>query len=200
MSSLVPIVEKTKFEIHNKKYVSVGYLVNKEISTVVLIESSKNVFILNLANWNDLMLDSNFNLIFKNVQTHSKSPVQINDNLCYTINAKYSSITLKLDNHQVTLSVIDLCRLKQIQICVESYILEKQKKISDYQNYFNLFYSALKESISNLPASCQSSAFTYQFIQNYDYNSNLKGMSLISEIQQYQYAALSNLILKDLYE
>ena len=63
MSSPVPIVSKSKFEIHNKKYISVGYLVNKEISIVVLIESGKNVLTLDLTNWNDLMCETNFNLI-----------------------------------------------------------------------------------------------------------------------------------------
>jgi len=200
MSSPVPIVSKSKFEIHNKKYISVGYLVNKEISIVVLIESGKNVLTLDLTNWNDLMCETNFNLILNNLQTRSKCTVQLNDNLCYSINSKYSSITLRMDNNSITLSIIDLCRLKQIQICIESNILEKQKKINHYQTCYNLFYSTLKESISNLPASCQSNAFTYQFIQNYGYDSDLSGMSLISEIQQFQYATLSNLILQDLYQ
>ena len=128
MSSLVPVVSKSKFEIHNKKYVSVGYLVDKEISIVVLLESGKNVFILDLKNWNDLIRDSNFNIIIKNLQARCKSPVQLNEHLCYSINAKYSSITLRLNNNSITLSIIDLCRLKQIQICIESNIIEKQKK------------------------------------------------------------------------
>lgn len=200
MSSSVSIVGKSKFEIHNKKYVSVGYLLEKEISIVVLIESGRNVFTLNLTNWNDLMRESNFNMILKNLQTRCKSPVQLNENLNYSINAKYSSITLRLNNNSISLSIIDLCRLKQIQICIESNIIEKQKKINYFQNCYNLFYSTLKESISNLPASCQSNAFTYQFIQNYGYDSDLEGMSLISEIQQFQYVKLSDLILQDLYQ
>jgi len=200
MSSPVPIVGKSKFEIHNKKYVSVGYLVNKEISVVVLFESGRNVFTLDLTNWNDLMRESNFNLILKNLQARYKSPVQLNENLCYSINPKYSSITLRLNNNSISLSIIDLCRLKQIQVCIESNIVEKQKKINFYQNCYNLFYSTLKESISNLPASCQSNAFTYQFIQNYGYDSDLDGISFISEIQQFQYATLSSLILQDLYQ
>jgi hypothetical protein len=146
------------------------------------------------------MHESNFNLILKNVQARHKSLVQLNDNLCYSINAKYSSITLKLNNNILALNIIDLCCLKQIQICIESNIIEKQKKINYYQNCYNLFYSTLKESISNLPASCQSNAFTYQFIQNYGYDSDLECMSLISEIQQFQYVPLSNLILQDLYQ
>jgi len=200
MSSLVPLVSKSKFEIHNKKYISVGYLVDKEISIAVLIESGKNFFTLDLTNWNDLMLESNFNLILNNLQSRSKSTVQLNENLYYSINSKYSSITLRLNNSFITLSIIDLCRLKQIQICIESNIIEKQNKINHYQNCYNLFYSTLKESISNLPANCQSNAFTYQFIQNYDYDSDLSGISLISEIQQFQYVTLSNLILQDLYQ
>ena len=200
MSSPVPIVGKSKFEIHNKKYVSVGYLLEKEISIVVLIESGRNVFTLNLTNWNDLMRESNFNMILKNLQTRCKSPVQLNENLNYNVNLKYSSITLRLNNNSIALSIIDLCRLKQIQICIESNIIEKQKKLNYYQNCYNLFYSTLKESISNLPASCQSNAFTHQFIQNYGYDSDLEGMSLISEIQQFQYVTLSNLILQDLYQ
>lgn len=69
-----------------------------------------------------------------------------------------------------------------------------------YQNCYNLFYSTLKTSISNLPASCQSNAFTHQFIQNYSYDSDFEDMSLISEIQQFQYSTLSDLILQDLYQ
>lgn len=38
-----PVVGKSTFEIHNKKYISVGYLVDKKISIVILFESSKNV-------------------------------------------------------------------------------------------------------------------------------------------------------------
>jgi hypothetical protein len=118
MSSLVPvpIVAKSKFEIYNKKYVSVGYLIGKEISISVLLESNRNFLTLDLTNWNDLMRESNFNLILKNVQARHKSLVKLNDNLCYSINAKYSSITLKLNNNTLALSIIDLCSLKQIQI------------------------------------------------------------------------------------
>jgi hypothetical protein len=80
MSSLVPvpIVAKSKFEIYNKKYVSV----------VVLLESNRNFSTLDLTNWNDLMRESNFNLILKNVQARHKSSVQLNDDLCYSINVK----------------------------------------------------------------------------------------------------------------
>ena len=194
------VVDKSTFEIHNKKYVTVGYLVGKEISVVILIGTSKNVFTLDLLNWNDLMNETNFNLILNNLQNRTKSSVSLNENLCYSINAKYSSITLRLDNNSITLSIIDLCRLKQIQICIDSHIIEKQKKISFYQNCFNLFYNSLKQSVSSLPISCQSNAFIYQYIQNYVYDTNLEGMSLICEIQQYQFATLSNLILKDLYQ
>ena len=200
MCSSVPIVDKSKFEIHNKKYISVGYLVNKEISIVVLIESGRNIFTLDLTNWNDLIRDSNFNLIIKNIQARCKSSVQLNEHLSYSINAKYSSITLRMNNNSISLSVIDLCRLKQIQICIDSNIIKKQKKINYYQNCYDLFYSTLKESISNLPASCQSNAFMYQFIQNYGYDCDLDDMSLISEIQQFQYVTLSDLILQDLYQ
>ena len=184
----------------NKKYISVGYLVNKEISIVVLIESGRNIFTLDLTNWNDLIRDSNFNLIIKNIQARCKSSVQLNEHLSYSINAKYSSITLRMNNTTISLSVIDLCRLKQIQICIDSIIIKKQKKINYYQNCYDLFYSTLKESISNLPASCQSNAFMYQFIQNYGYDCDLDDMSLISEIQQFQYVTLSDLILQDLYQ
>jgi hypothetical protein len=194
------VVDKSTFEIHNKKYITVGYLVGKEISVVILIGTSKNVFTLDLLNWNDLMNETNFNLILNNLQNRTKSSVSLNENLCYSINAKYFSITLRLDNNSITLNIIDLCRLKQIQICIDSYIIEKQKKISFYQNCFNLFYNSLKQSVSSLPISCQSNAFIYQYIQNYIYDTNLEGMSLICEIQQYQFATLSNLLLKDLYQ
>lgn len=129
MSSSIPIVCKSKFEIHNRKYVSVGYLVNKDISIVVLIKSGKNVFTLDLKNWSDLMCETNFNLILKNLQSRSKCPpVELNENLFYSINAKFSSISLKLNNNSITLSIIDLCRLKQIQVCIESNIIKNRKK------------------------------------------------------------------------
>jgi hypothetical protein len=52
---------------------------------------------------------------------------------------KNSSITLRLNNNTLALSIIDLCRLKQIQICIESNIIEKQKKINYYSTQLILF-------------------------------------------------------------
>lgn len=91
-----------------------GYLVGKEISIVILTESSKNDFTLDLINWNDLMSEYYFNLIISNLQNRTKTPVSINENLCYSINLKYPSSTLKLDNISITINIIDLCRLKHI--------------------------------------------------------------------------------------
>lgn len=44
------------------------------------------------------MGEYNFNLILSNLQNRMKSSVTLNENLGYSINVKYSSITLKLDN------------------------------------------------------------------------------------------------------
>lgn len=59
MSLLVPIVRKSKFEIYYKEYVSVGYLVDKEILIIVLIKLDRNIFTLGLTIWNDLIRDYN---------------------------------------------------------------------------------------------------------------------------------------------
>ncbi|KAF0716003.1 Uncharacterized protein FWK35_00024576, partial [Aphis craccivora] len=63
--------------------------------------------------------------------------VKIADNFFYSVNVNQSTIVLYSNDNYITLSHIDLHRLKQLQHCIDLYIVEKQKKLESYQKTFD---------------------------------------------------------------
>ncbi|KAE9523353.1 hypothetical protein AGLY_016301 [Aphis glycines] len=197
-------VEYSVFEIrpYGKKSVTVGLLVNKKISIVILLECkiTKKILNLDVEQWLTLMCKNNYNAIINNLQTRCKR-VRITDNLSYSVNVKQSSIILHSNENYITLSHIDLHRLKQLQHCIDLYIIEKQKQFSSHQKTFDTAYSLIMADVNGLPSSCRRNEFTNQYIQNYDLSySNMESndISIMYELLQYHYNSLSDMILQDL--
>jgi len=199
------IVSKSTFDIrpYSRKCITVGLLISKQISIIVLLECklTKKIITLNLEQWCTLMSESNFISITNNLHTRCRR-VKITDNLTYSINVKQSSITLHINDDYITLSHIDFCRLKQLQHCVDLYIAEKQKRLQSFQATFNTAYELIKNDVRGLPISCQRNEFTNQYIQNYDFNyhSQLQNddTSFLHEILQFHFNTMSDMILQDL--
>jgi len=204
MSSPI-IVCKSTFDIRafNKKSITVGLLINKQISIILQLECklSKKIVTLNLEEWFTLMSESNYNSITNNLHTRCRR-VKITDDFTYSINIKQSSINLHINDAYITLSHIDFCRLKQLQHCVDLYIVEKQKRLPSYQATFNTAYELIKNDVRGLPDTCQRNEFTNQYIQNYDFNyySHLQNddTSFLYEILQFHFNTMSDMILQDL--
>ncbi|KAE9536193.1 hypothetical protein AGLY_007416 [Aphis glycines] len=169
------ILKSLKFDcissIHFKKSVTVGLLVNKQISIIILLECklTKKVVTLDLDQWCKLMCENNFNTIIENLHTRCKR-VKIADNFFYSVNENQSTIVLYSNDSYITLSHIDLHRLKQLQHCIDLYIVEKQKKLESYQKTFDTAYTLIKSDVNGLPSSFQRNEFTNQSIQNYDFS------------------------------
>ena len=203
--SLPIIVSKSTFDVRpfGKKSITVGLLINKQISIIVLLECklTKKIITLNLEEWCTLMSESNYISISNNLHTRCRR-VKITDNFTYSINVKQSSITLHINDDYITLSHIDFCRLKQLQHCVDLYIAEKQKRLPSFQATFNAAYELIKNDVRGLPISCQRNEFTNQYIQNYDFNyySHLQNddTSFLYEILQFHFNTMSDMILQDL--
>lgn len=198
------VVSKSVFDIrtYSKKTITIGLLIAKQISIIVLLECklTKKVLKLDLEQWCTLMCDNNYNTIINNMHSRCKR-IQLTNNLFYSTNLKQNSIILHTTDNNITLSQIDLQRLKQLQHCIDLYIVEKQKKLESYQKTFNDAYLLIKSDISGLPSSCQRNEFTNQYIQNYDFSfSNIQSddISFIYELLQYHFNTLSNMILQDL--
>ncbi|KAE9523021.1 hypothetical protein AGLY_016652, partial [Aphis glycines] len=185
------------------KSVTVGLLVNKQISIIILLENklTKKVVTLDLDQWCKLMCENNFNTIIENVHTRCQR-VKIADNYFYSVNVNQSTIVLYSNDNYITLSHIDLHRLKQLQHCIDLYIVEKQKKLESYQKTFDTaIYSYIYSDVNGLPSSCQRNEFTNQYIQNYDFSySNIQSedCSFMYELLQFHFNSLSNMILQDL--
>ncbi|KAF0724602.1 Uncharacterized protein FWK35_00028290 [Aphis craccivora] len=64
------------------------------------------------------MCENNYNAIIDNLQTRCKR-VRLTDNLSYSVNVKQSSTILHSNENYITLSHIDLHRLKQLQHCID---------------------------------------------------------------------------------
>jgi len=148
------------------------------------------------------MSESNYNSIINNLHNRCRR-VKITDNLSYSINVKHSLITLHIHENYISLTNIDIARIKQIQNLIDVYIAEKQKRLPCYQATFNTAYELIKNDVRGLPFTCQRKEFTNQYIQNYDfsyYSQSLKNddTSFLHEILQFHYNALSDIILQDL--
>ena len=198
------IVSKSVFDIRpfGKKSVTVGLLINRQISIIVLLECkiTKKMISLDLEQWCTLMCESNYLSIINNLNSKCKR-VKITDNFSYSVNIKQSSITLYTVDDYITLSHVDLQRLKQLQHCIDLYIAEKQKKLDSYQKTFDSAYALIKSDVKGLPVSCQRNEFTNQYIQNYDFNyCQLQNddTSFLYEILQFHFNVMSDMILQDL--
>lgn len=198
------LVCKSSFKIHpsNKRSVTIAFLVDKTISIVVLFDFklSKKCIVLDLEKWCTLLCETNYSKIVENIQLRSK-PVFLCNNFSYSVNCKRSNITLHVNNESITLSYSDLHRMKQLQYCIDSVIIEKQKKLNMYQQCFDYAYNIMKQDIQNLPQACQRNDFTNQYIQDYSFdfsNSAFDDLSFILEVQQYCYDTLSDMILSDI--
>jgi len=203
MSSPI-IVCKSTFDIraYNKKSITVGLLINKQISIIIILECkiTKKSLNLDLDQWLSLMCENNYTSIINNLQKRCKR-VRITDNLSYSVNVKQSSIILHSNQNDITFALVDLQRLKQIQQCIELYIIEKQKKLQSYQKTYDTAYSLISADFNGLPSSCRRNEFTNQYIQNYDLSySNMESndISFMHELLQFHYNSLSDMILQDL--
>lgn len=198
------VVAKSIFNIRpfNKKSVTVGFLVNKTISVIVILECNvtKKLLTFDLLQWCTLMCDSNYSSITNNLHTNCKR-VKITDNIYYSVNLNQLTIKLHVNDHFITLSYTDLHRLKQLQQCIDSHIVEKQKKLVSYQSTFDTVYSLIRADINILPSSCQRNDFTNQYIQNFDFSMcciQNDDSCFIYEILQFHNNSLSDMILYDL--
>ena len=199
------IVSKSTFDIRafNKKSITVGLLINKQISIILLLECklSKKIITLSLEEWFTLMSESNYNSIINNLNTRVRR-VKITDSFSYSINVKQSSITLHLNEEYITLTHVDLYRLRQLQNLIDLYVADKQKRLANYQITFNTAYDLIKNDVRGLPSTCQRNEFTNQYIQNYDfkYYNHLQNddTSFLYEILQFHFNTLSDMILQDL--
>lgn len=202
---LSPILCKSTFSIQplNKKSVSIGYFLNKQISIIVLIECvlTKQKLFLDSFKWSKFICDSNYQLILDKLCTYSKRHI-LTEDIFYSTNAKNETVSLYTDSsNNITLSHSNLVRLKQLQNCIDSCIHTKQNQLISFQNCFDYIYLLLKHNIQDLPILCHKKEFIIPFIQNYEFElSNLRSEDIcfIHELQQFQYDALSNLILFDL--
>ena len=86
--SLSVIVSKSVFDIRpfGKKSVTVGLLITKQISIIVLLECklTKKIITLNLEKWCTLMSESNYISITNNLHTTCRR-VRITENFTYSI-------------------------------------------------------------------------------------------------------------------
>lgn len=199
-----PIVSRSEFEIrqYGKKSVTVGLLVNKKISIVVILKCmiTKKSLSLDLDQWLSLMCENNYKAIIDNLRNRCKR-VRITDNLSYSVNVKQSSIILYSNENYITLSHVDLQRLNQLGACIDLYIIEKQKKLPCYQKTFDTAYALIMADINGLPSSCRRNEFTNSYIQNYNLsytNIETNDISFMYELLQYHYNSLSNMILQEL--
>ncbi|KAF0697441.1 Uncharacterized protein FWK35_00034319 [Aphis craccivora] len=101
------VVAKSIFNIRpfNKKSVTVGFLVNKTISVIVMLECkvTKKLLTFNLLQWCTLMCDSNnYSSITNNLHTNCKR-VKITDNIYYSVNLNQLTIKLHVKRMSVQL-------------------------------------------------------------------------------------------------
>lgn len=167
------IVYKSVFNIRqfSKKSVTVGLMVKKTISIVILLECNftKKILTLDDQQWKTLMCNINYSSIINNLHTNCKR-IKISDNMFYSVNLNQCTIKLYVNDNFITLSYIDLHRLKQLQQCIDSCIDEKQKKLVSFQSTFDTVYSSIKADITILPSSCQRDDFCSQYIQHFDFS------------------------------
>ncbi|KAF0758308.1 Uncharacterized protein FWK35_00008861 [Aphis craccivora] len=107
---------------------------------------TKKVVALDLDLCCKLMCENNFNTIIENLHTRCKR-VKIADNFFYSVNVNQSTIVLYSNDNNITLSHIDLHRLKQLQHGIDLYIVEKQKKLELYQKTFDTAYALIKSDL-----------------------------------------------------
>ena len=119
----------------------------------------------------------------------------------YSVNLNQLTIKLYVNNQFITFSYNDIHRIKELQECIDSYIVEKQKKLVSYQSTFDTVYSLMKANINNLPLSCQRNDFTNQYIQHFEFNNCFvqnDDFSFMYEILQFHNNSLSDIILNDI--
>lgn len=198
------IVYKSVFNIRHfsKKSVTVGLMVNKIISVVILLECNvtKKSLMLDDQQWKTLMCDINYNQIINNLHTNCKR-LKITDNIYYSVNLNQFTIKLYVNDNFITLSYVDLHRLKQLQQCIDSFIDEKQKKLVSFQSTFDTVYASIKADITILPSSCQRSDFCSQYIQNFDFTIcciQNDDSCFMYEVLQFHNNTLSDMISRDL--
>jgi len=204
---MIPIVvSKSVIEIRplSKKSVTVGFLVDKNMFTVIILlqcNFTKKMLMIDLIQWYTLISDSIYSSITNNLHTNNCRRIKITDTMYYSANLNQLTIKLYVNNQFITLSYNDLHRIKELQECIDSYIVEKQKKLVSYQSTFNTVYSLIKASINILPLSCQRNDFTNQYIQNFDFSNCFvqnDDFSFMFEILQFHNNSLSDIILNDI--
>jgi len=100
------------------------------------------------------MCDTNYYSSITNyIHTNCKR-VKITDKIYHSINLNQFTIKLNVNDNFITLSYIDIHRLKRLQQCIDSNVVENQKKLVSYQTTFDTVYSLIKASINFLPSSC----------------------------------------------
>lgn len=198
------VVCKSVFSIHpfDKKSVSVGFLIGKKIRIVILLECklTRQSLQLDLDKWEHLLDDDNFSMMLNKIYTQSKR-VTLCDKFSYSSNIKNETITLQNDKSRITLTRYSLLRLKEIQFCVNMYILKKQSELNLYQPCFDLMYLLLKRDIQDLPSSCQVTTFLSTYIHNYEFDLNelcLENRCFILEVQQFHHEKLADELIYDL--
>lgn len=204
---MIPIVvSKSVIDIRplSKKSVTVGFLVDKNMFTVIILlqcNFTKKMLMIDLIQWYTLISDSIYSSITNNLHTNNSKRIKITDSIYYSVNLNQFTIKLYVNNQFITLSYNDLHRIKELQECIDSYIVEKQKKLVSYQSIFDTVYSLIKENINILPLSCQRNDFTNQYIQNFDFSNCFvqnSDFSFIYEIFQFHNNSLSDIILNDI--
>jgi len=204
---MIPIVvSKSVIDIRplSKKSVTVGFLVDKNMFTVIILlqcNFTKKMLMIDLIQWYTLISDSIYSSITNNLHTNNSKRIKITDSIYYSVNLNQFTIKLYVNNQFITLSYNDLHRIKELQECIDSYIVEKQKKLVSYQSIFDTVYSLIKADINILPLSCQRNDFTNQYIQNFDFSNCFvqnDDFSFMYEILQFHNNSLSDIILNDI--
>jgi len=204
---MIPIVvSKSVIDIRplNKKSVTVGFLVDKNMFSVIILlqcNFTKKMLMIDLIQWYTLISDLMYSSITNNLHTNNSKRIKITDTMYYSVNLNQLTIKLYVNNQFITLSYNDLYRIKELQECIDSYIVEKQKKLVSYQSTFDTVYSLIKANINILPLSCQRNDFTNQYIQNFDFSNCFvqnDDVSFMYEILQFYNNSLSDIILNDI--
>lgn len=199
------IVCKSIFNIQlqNKKNILVGYLVENVLSVVIIFECniSKNILILNQKQWNMLMDDATFNLIFTYISVNHTKKIKLDDNFFYKINAKCESAVLQLYDKRITLTRSNLLYIRQLYSCINAHIIEKINNLYKYSSWYDIVLSIIKNELQYLPPDCLRTDFISSYILDYNFNfDNItdENKSFILELHKVHSNKLSDIVLNDI--
>lgn len=117
----------------------------------------------------------------------------------YKICAKSESVNLYHNNSRITLSSVNLNRLKLLESRINANIIELTNKLVMYQTVFNNACIIIKYDILYLSPDCIRSDFISAYIKDYNFKMvDLKDeeKSFLLELQQIHHGTFADIILK----